>query len=533
MNIRKIEAQELLAALHLASEVFGEDVAPTYTEEGAAQFYDFISYTSFLEKFENKEVTLFGAYEGVQICGMIALTNSGHICLFFVRKAFQRHGLGKALYQTAIAYVQRELHVAKITVNATPQSVEIYEHLGFGKVAEEQEQDGIRYVPMEAHFVQSAYTQSAKSYGGENKESAGAYTYSYGAGNSQTENNENQGMYSDQLNNPRKASAGPVIAGILIAILIAVLAVGGLFVFGKFIFHKAVQDVGITNEFPFDEDDSDEWYDEGEPDEDDNAPEDNGESEAENPTDQSSVSGIDQIEAYKAKNLSYEMKNKTYSFQDSSKTSTIIDFNVAYPQIKGHKNADQINKTIKNCAMSTVNEIYKHPSEEIKEKVLKASKPALISYVKCKVTYATDDFISIVFEDASARGEYNAYQADLRTLNIRLTDGKVYEVKDIVKLDHSFVNDWAKRMQKETDDKEILSELSKEQMKHALEGKDKKGAYEPNFFVDKKGIEIGFNFQNADSGNEKSKYVWVTAPYRFDEIKSSIKDSTFWNELKR
>ena len=31
MNIRKIQIQELLPALHLAAEVFAEDVAPAYT----------------------------------------------------------------------------------------------------------------------------------------------------------------------------------------------------------------------------------------------------------------------------------------------------------------------------------------------------------------------------------------------------------------------------------------------------------------------------------------------------------------------
>ena len=40
-------------------------------------------------------------------------------------------------------------------------------------------------------------------------------------------------------------------------------------------------------------------------------------------------------------------------------------------------------KTIKNCAMSTVDEIYTHPDEKIKQKVIEANTPALISYVKC------------------------------------------------------------------------------------------------------------------------------------------------------
>ena len=105
MNIRKIQIQELLPALHLAAEVFAEDVAPAYTDEGVGRFHEFISYDSFREMFERQEVTIFGAFEGVQICGMIAVTNNGHISLFFVRKAFQRHGIGRMLYLAAVAFV--------------------------------------------------------------------------------------------------------------------------------------------------------------------------------------------------------------------------------------------------------------------------------------------------------------------------------------------------------------------------------------------------------------------------------------------
>jgi hypothetical protein len=183
--------------------------------------------------------------------------------------------------------------------------------------------------------------------------------------------------------------------------------------------------------------------------------------------------------------------------------------------------------------MSTVDEIYTHPDEKIKQKVIEANTPALISYVKCKVTYATNEFISVVFEDTSARGEYSEYQTDLRTVNIRLRDGKIYEVRDIVKLDDTFVENWAKIMQKETGDSSFLTDLTTAEMKKALEGNDKTGAYVPNFFVSKDGIEIGFNMGSASSGKQNTKYAWVTAPYTFDEIKSSVADTAFWKGLDR
>lgn len=38
MNIRKIQITGTLPALHLAAEVFAEDVAPAYTDEGVGRF---------------------------------------------------------------------------------------------------------------------------------------------------------------------------------------------------------------------------------------------------------------------------------------------------------------------------------------------------------------------------------------------------------------------------------------------------------------------------------------------------------------
>ena len=542
MNIRKIQIQELLPAVHLAAEVFAEDVAPAYTDEGVGRFHEFISYDSFREMFERREVTLFGAFEGVQICGMIAVTNSGHISLFFVRKAFQRHGIGRMLYLAAVAFAAREVHASKITVNAAPQAVEAYEHLGMHKVAEEQEKDGIRFVPMEAELVQNAYGQYGYHYGTGNP---GQNTYSYGTGNSthgsysygpgtEQPGKEFQGTYRHQIQMPQKRSAVPVIVGVIIAVILLSVAVGGAFLFGSFIYYKAKDDVGITEEQPYG-DDGDSWDDSDEYD--NNANNGNSGSDGQNKTDESSVSGIDKIETYQSERLSpaYKVKEETYSFHDSKKASTIIDFNVTYPQLSGlkGKHAEKINKTIKNCAMSTVDEIYTHPDDKIKQKVIEANRPALISYVKCKVTYATSEFISVVFEDTSARGEYSEYQTDLRTVNIRLRDGKVYEVRDIVKLNDAFVENWVQIMQKETSDSSFLSELTTDELKKALEGNDKTGAYVPNFFVDKDGIEIGFNMGSSSSGKQSAKYAWVTAPYTFDEIKDSIADQTFWQELDR
>ena len=48
---------------------------------------------------------------------------------------------------------------------------------------------------------------------------------------------------------------------------------------------------------------------------------------------------------------------------------------------------------------------------------------------------------------------------DLRTCNISLKDGRVYEVKDIIRLDDAFLAEWADIMRDEADNDAFLSEL--------------------------------------------------------------------------
>ena len=83
-------------------------------------------------------------------------------------------------------------------------------------------------------------------------------------------------------------------------------------------------------------------------------------------------------------------------------------------------------------------------------------------------------------------------------------------------------------MRSEADDEEFLSELSKDQMKEALNGDDQDGVYVTNFFLDKDGIEIGFDLNYKENDENNSGYVWVTAPFSYDEIEKYQKGQDFW-----
>ena len=102
MEIRRIQGGELPAAMDLCWRVFLEFEAPEYPPEGVEAFR---AYLSDIEQVNH--LTLFGAWEGQELLGVLAAEGS-HIALFFV-----------------------------------------YRHLGFSPTAEEQlSPDGIRYTPM-------------------------------------------------------------------------------------------------------------------------------------------------------------------------------------------------------------------------------------------------------------------------------------------------------------------------------------------------------------------------------------------------
>ena len=113
-------------------------------------------------------------------------------------------------------------------------------------------------------------------------------------------------------------------------------------------------------------------------------------------------------------------------------------------------------------------------------------------------------------------------------MNIGLKDGKVYTVKDIVNLDGDFVEEWLEIMRDEAGEVNFLAELDEESMISTLSGKSIDGNYVANFFVDKDGVEIGYDLNYVNGDPADLKFVWVTAPFTFEEIKPYQKDMEFW-----
>ena len=140
IEIRQLLNNKKDEALLFAKKVYIESKDESYSEQGIETFCNFVN---------NKEITksfkVYGAFEDNVLKGLIATdSQKRHICLFFVDKSSQGKGIGKELMRVVVNNNENSY----ITVNSSRYAVPIYEKLGFVKMVEEKEQDGLKFTPM-------------------------------------------------------------------------------------------------------------------------------------------------------------------------------------------------------------------------------------------------------------------------------------------------------------------------------------------------------------------------------------------------
>ena len=140
IEIKQLVNKEKDEALLFTKRVYIECKDESYSEQGIETFCNFV---------DNKEITksfkVYGAFEDNILKGVIATDKrKRHINLFFVDKSSQAKGIGKKLMAIGIENNENSF----ITVNSSRYAVPIYEKLGFVKMEEEKEQDGLKFTPM-------------------------------------------------------------------------------------------------------------------------------------------------------------------------------------------------------------------------------------------------------------------------------------------------------------------------------------------------------------------------------------------------
>lgn len=140
MNIRQLNNPEYEKAITFALDVFIECGSADFDINGLQTFKSFIYNDELMS-----ELCIFGAFDNDNLIGIIGTKNGGsHISLFFIHPKFHRRSIGRQLFD--FAYVNRPK--TQITVNSSSYAVKFYESLGFQKMEDEQETNGLRYTPM-------------------------------------------------------------------------------------------------------------------------------------------------------------------------------------------------------------------------------------------------------------------------------------------------------------------------------------------------------------------------------------------------
>ena len=140
IEIRQLLNNKKDEALLFAKKVYIECKDDSYSEQGIETFCNFVNSKEITKSFK-----VYGAFEDNVLKGIIATdSQKRHISLFFVDKSSQGKGIGKEL----INIVVNNNENSYITVNSSRYGVPIYEKLGFVKMVEEKEQDGLKFTPM-------------------------------------------------------------------------------------------------------------------------------------------------------------------------------------------------------------------------------------------------------------------------------------------------------------------------------------------------------------------------------------------------
>ena len=141
--IRQGEEQQVFS---LIERVFDEFVRSDFTAEGVAEFLRAARLMVFERPPDHFTMV---AISGDRIVGMIDMKGYSHVCLFFVDARCHGRGIGRRLFDNALAVCRNaKPDLAEVDVNSSVWAVPVYERLGFKQTQPEQTINGILFVTM-------------------------------------------------------------------------------------------------------------------------------------------------------------------------------------------------------------------------------------------------------------------------------------------------------------------------------------------------------------------------------------------------
>jgi ribosomal protein S18 acetylase RimI-like enzyme len=153
VQYRFMEPSEETGVCNLVIRVFNEFVAHQYSHEGVREFLKYVQPELLLRRSQKNHFVLLATIQG-KIVGMIEIRHNRHVSLLFVDKRFQQRGIGRELLRRSLKICKLEISLKRspelqgVSVNSSPNSIRIYERIGFRRKGPEQVKNGIRFTQM-------------------------------------------------------------------------------------------------------------------------------------------------------------------------------------------------------------------------------------------------------------------------------------------------------------------------------------------------------------------------------------------------
>ncbi len=140
MNVRLIHSEEYPEASAVALKAFEQGVAPLYPAEGIETFYQYAQPDAIQHRDSEGYITFVAKQDHI-IIGMLH-ARTAHLAMLFVSPSHQKTGVAHNLIASA------DKHSRLKTVNASPNSVSVYEKLGFIIAGTTEQHKGMWVIPM-------------------------------------------------------------------------------------------------------------------------------------------------------------------------------------------------------------------------------------------------------------------------------------------------------------------------------------------------------------------------------------------------
>jgi GNAT superfamily N-acetyltransferase len=149
IRIERYQSGQEIMIHQLIKKVYDEFVSLDYSDEGNRFFYEWIKPSKIAER-QCNQINLWVAFIDSKLIGMIEIRDNKYISLLFIDKEYQGQGIAKKLFDKSLKeIIRRDPKLDKFYVHASPYSIPIYKKMGFIETDNMQEENGMKYLPME------------------------------------------------------------------------------------------------------------------------------------------------------------------------------------------------------------------------------------------------------------------------------------------------------------------------------------------------------------------------------------------------